>query len=108
MKEIFRARKALEACLMISALLVEVSRSGGGSATLQMPGMAPAALVVVAAGEGSVDGVEDGGGALAVGADDDAVGMEEVGDGGSFAEKLGIGDDVEEVAGDAVALHGAA
>ena len=30
MKEIFSARKALEACLMISALLVEVSRRGGG------------------------------------------------------------------------------
>ena len=34
--------------------------------------------------------------------------MEEVGDGGALAEELGVGDDVEEVAGDAVALDGAA
>ena len=108
MKEIFRARKALEACLMISALLVEVSSSGGGRATLQGPGMASRPGVVVASGERRVDAVEHGGGALAVGADDDAVGMQEVGDGGAFAEKLGVGDDVEEVAGDAVALDGAA
>src|SRR5277367_1855944 len=40
MNEILRARKALEACLMISALFVEVSRSGGGSAALQEPAMA--------------------------------------------------------------------
>ncbi len=43
--------------------------------------------------------LEQGCGALAVGADDDAVGVQEVGDGGSFAEKLGVGDDVEEVDG---------
>ena len=48
------------------------------------------------------------GSAFTVGADDDAVGMQEVDDGGAFAQKLGVGDDVEEMAGDAVALDGAA
>ena len=62
-------------------------------------------LVVIAAGEWKVDSIEDRGGAVAVGADDDAVGMKEVGDGGSLAKELGIGDDIEEVTGDAVALH---
>ena len=52
--------------------------------------------------------IEHSCGAFVVGADDDAVGMEEVGDGGSLAQELGVGDDVEEMAGDAVALHGAA
>ena len=40
MKEILRARNALEACLMISADLVEVSSRGGGAAAEQGPGMA--------------------------------------------------------------------
>ncbi len=51
---------------------------------------------------------QDRGGTVAVGTDDDAIGMEEVGDGGSLAEELGVGDDVEEMTGDAVALHRAA
>ena len=51
---------------------------------------------------------EQVGGGFAVGADDDAVGMEEVLDGGAFAQELGVGDHVEEAAGDAVALDGAA
>jgi hypothetical protein len=37
MNEIFSARKAFEACLMISADLVEVSSNGGGAATEQEP-----------------------------------------------------------------------
>ena len=35
MNEIFRARKALEACLMISALCAEVTRSGAGAEALR-------------------------------------------------------------------------
>ena len=105
MNEIFSARKAFEACLMISALLVEVNRSGGGSATLQEPGDGAASLVVVAAGEGKIDAAEHGRGAFAVRTDDDAVGMQEVADGRSFPEEFGVGDDVEELAGDAIALH---
>ena len=107
MKEILSARKAFEACLMISALLVEVSRRGGGSAGVQGPAMAAGALVILAAGEWSIDAVEHSGGALAVRADDDAIGMKEVDDGGSFAKELRVGDDVEEIAVDAIAFDGA-
>jgi len=38
-KDILRARKALEACLMISALLVLVSRSGGAFISEHVPEM---------------------------------------------------------------------
>ncbi len=92
---------------MISALLVEVSRSGGGCSDGAGAGDGVGSRVVVAAGERTVDAGENFAAAVAVGADDDAVGVEEVGDGGSFAKELGVGDDVEEMAGDAVALHGA-
>lgn len=64
--------------------------------------------VVLATGERRVDCVEDSGGAVAVGTNDDAIGMEEVGDGSAFAEELRIGDDVEQMACDAIAFHGAA
>ena len=42
MNEIFSARKAFEACLMISADFVEVFSSGGGVAVEQHPGIASA------------------------------------------------------------------
>jgi hypothetical protein len=63
--------------------------------------------VIVAAGEGQIYSPEDFCGTFVVCADDDAVGVEKVGDGGSFAEKLRVRDDVEEVAGCSIALHGA-
>ena len=44
-------------------------------------------------------------GAVAVGTDDDAVGVKEVGNGSPLPKELGVGDDVEEVAGGAIALH---
>jgi hypothetical protein len=40
MKEIFSARNAFDACLMISADLVEVGSSGGGCAVEHDPGIA--------------------------------------------------------------------
>ncbi len=43
-----------------------------------------------------------------VGADDDTVRVEEVGDGGAFAEELGVGDDVEELVVHTVTLDGTA
>jgi len=98
----------------IGGMLDDLGALGGGEEDGRRCGDAAdtgngvGAAVILAAGEWSVDGVKDGGGAVVVGTDDDAVGVEEVGDGGSFAEELGIGDDVEEVTGDAVALHGTA
>ena len=44
MKEILSARKAFEACLMISDDLVEVCRSGGGAPAEQVPAMACGAV----------------------------------------------------------------
>ena len=64
--------------------------------------------VVRAGGQRRVDVGEDGGRARRVGAHDDAVGMQEVRDGGAFAKDLGVGDHVEEFACDAVALDHAA
>ncbi len=81
----------------------EEERRGLGAVTKAGDGVA--ALVVFPTGEGKIDSIEDGSGSVTVGTDDDAVGMEEVGDGCSFAEELGIGDDVEEVPGGSVALH---
>src|SRR6185312_15982614 len=46
------------------------------------------------------------GGAFGLHSNNDTVGMEEIGDGGAFAEKLGIRDNVEGVARGAVALEG--
>jgi hypothetical protein len=57
--------------------------------------------VVAAAEERLVDAAQEVGGAGRIGAEDDAVGVEEVGDGGSFAEEFRVGGDVEAVAGDA-------
>ena len=56
----------------------------------------------------SVDVAQNGAGALTVGSDDDAVRVQEVGDGSSFAQELGVRDDVKEVALDSVALQRAA
>ena len=92
--------------MIISALLVDVSRSGGGFGDTAAAFDGVGTGVVLARGEGCVDVREDGCGALGVGADDDAVGMKEVGDGGTFAQKLRIGDDVEELPVYAVALDG--
>src|SRR5208283_5754114 len=47
--------------------------------------------VVGAAGERGVDAGEQVGGGFGVGADDDAVGVEEVGDGCALAQELGVG-----------------
>lgn len=63
-------------------------------------------LVVLAGGEGSVDEAEEIGSAGVVGADDYAVGVEKIGDGRAFAEEFGVGDDVEELVVNTVALDG--
>ena len=47
----------------------------------------------------------DIGGAVAIGSDNDSIRMEEVGYGGSFAQELGVRDDVKHIARDAVAFH---
>ena len=54
-----------------------------------------AAVVVGAIGEGRIDFAQNVGGAFAVAADHDAIGKQEVGDGGAFAQKFGIGGYVE-------------
>ena len=91
---------------MISALLVEVSKSGGGAERLQHP-RSHRLDVVCAAGERKVDPIEYGCSTLIVGTDDDAIGMQEIDDRGSFPKKLRIRNDVEEIAVDTIALHGA-
>ncbi len=53
------------------------------------------AAVIPSAGERAIDLTHDLGSALVFDADDDAVGIKEVGDGGAFAQKFGIGGDVE-------------
>jgi hypothetical protein len=65
-------------------------------------------LVIFAGREGLVNGLQQIAGAIGVGSDDDAVGVEEVDDGGAFAEELGIGGHVEQFAGDAVSFDDAA
>ncbi len=79
-------------------------RGEGGAAA----GYSVRAGVVGAGGERCVEFAEQRGRDLRIGADDDAVRVEKVGDGGSLPQELGIGDDVEEAARDAVALDGAA
>src|SRR5207302_10337022 len=53
------------------------------------------ALVVAAIGEGSVDFAQNLGRAVAVAPDHDAVGKQEVGNGGPLAQEFGIGGYVE-------------
>lgn len=65
-------------------------------------------LVVEARGEWGVDAAEKIGGSRVIRADDDTVGVEEVGDSGAFAKEFGVGDDVEEEVVDTVALDGTA
>ena len=77
---------------------------GGGAAT----GDDVRTGVVVAGGERLVDAGEQLGGLPGVGADNDAVGVKEVGDGCTLAQKLWVGDHVEEAAGDSVTLKGTA
>ncbi len=69
MKEIFIARKAFEACLISSALLVLVTMMGAGMEVRSGCGMASAAFVVAAVGQRGIDFAQDVGGALAVAAD---------------------------------------
>ena len=64
-----------------------------------------AAAVIPAAGEGIVDLAHDLGGALVFDADDDAIRIKEIGDGGAFAEKFGIGGDIEVIGMSAVAQN---
>ena len=63
------------------------------------------ALVVFAGGKREVDAAKHGSGSFVVGTDDDTVRVEEVGYSGSFAKKLRIGYDVEQVPGNAIAFH---
>jgi len=51
---------------------------------------------------------QQGGGRFAVGSHYDAVRMQKVLDCGALAQKLGVGDDIEEAAGNPVTLDGAA
>ena len=104
MNEIFSARKAFEACLMISALLVEVCSSGGRLLRRAAAGNGVRPLVVLAFGQGRVDRAQQFGRAFAIGAHDDPIGMQEILHRCAFAQKLGIGDDVERIATDSVAL----
>ncbi len=64
--------------------------------------------VVLAARQRGVDPVQQRCSPLAVRTDDDAVRVQEVHDCRTFTQKLGVRDDVEEVASDAVALDRAA
>ena len=66
------------------------------------------ALIVRSAGERSVDVAQDCAGSLAIGTDDDAIRVQEVSDGGTLAEELGVRDDVKEMALDAITLQRAA
>ena len=77
--------------------------SGNGSAVGLRNGVG--ALVVAAVGERCVDFAQNVGAALAVAADDDAVGKQKVGDGGAFAQKFRIGGDVERFGIGAVAQN---
>ena len=74
------AKKALEAYLMVSAVVGSVTISGAPVAANSSPTAAAAALVV--------------------GPDHDAVGMEAVGDRRALAEELGVGHDRDVVAAD--------
>ncbi len=81
----------------------ERSRLGGGTGTGQSVGLG----IVCAGGERRVDAAEQRGGTIVVGSDDDAVGVKEIADGGAFAKKLGVGDDVEMIGRNAVTVHAA-
>ena len=98
----------------VGGVLDDLRRLGGGEQQGRRGGGGAAAGdgvrlgVVGAGGEWGVDAGEQVGGGFGIGADDDAVRVEEVCDGGALAQELGVGDDVEEAAGDTVALEGAA
>ncbi len=93
---------------MISALCAEVTSRragvGGAARARQRAGLG----VVAAPGERLVDAPQHLGGAFGVGADHDAVGMQEVDDGRAFAQELGVRDHVEALRVDAVAVQHAA
>src|SRR5581483_11435759 len=82
MKLIFIARKAFDACLISSALLRVRTLDKARVCLLQQPS-----------------------GGSAVGSDHDAIGIEEVRDCRSFAQKLGIGSNLERAFGSAVQQH---
>ena len=104
----------LEGQECVGGVLDDLRRLGGGEQQRRRSGGGAAAgdgvrlRIVGAGGERRVDAAEQGGGRFGVGADDDAVGVQEVRDGGALAQELGVGDHVEEAAGDTVALEGAA
>jgi len=89
MKEIFMARNAFEACLMSSALLLLVTMIGAGMEVRSAEGWLRR-IRNITAGEWSVDLAKNGGTAVIVAADDDAIGKQEVGDGGAFAQNSGL------------------
>jgi hypothetical protein len=93
MKEIFIARKAFDACLMISADLVDVFNSTGGCAVEHTPG---------------IDRSQQRRRGFAVRTNHDPVGMQKVLDRGALAQELGVRDHVEQPPGHAVALDRAA
>jgi len=84
---------------MISELCAEVTSSLAGCAGLE---------VIAASGERLVNAAENIGGALSASANDDAVGMKEIDDRGAFAQELGIGNNVEALGIDAMAMQHAA
>ena len=90
---------------MSSALFVLVTMMGAGMEARSGCGMAPGALVVGSAGKRRVDFTKHVGAALVVATHDNAVGIKEVGDGGTFAEEFRIGSDVEGVSVSAVAQN---
>ena len=101
------ARKAFEACLMISAALVEVCRIGGRYSGVAMAGDGIGTLVVAAGSEWLVNGGQQSGRVFAVGAEDNSVRMEKILDRGAFAQEFGIRGHVKERPRDAIPFDGA-
>jgi hypothetical protein len=108
MNEIFSARNAFDACLIISALLVEVSSSAGGRLR-RADSRNPIRLVVVlASGQRSIDPGQQLGRPLAVRSHHDPVRMQKVLYRRALAQKLRIGDHVEVLPPHPIALNHAA
>ena len=66
------------------------------------------AAIVAAIGEGSIDFAQKFGGAVAIAADHDSIGKQEVGDGRAFAKKLRIGGYIEALGVGAIAKNDSA
>ena len=90
---------------MISALLVEVSSSGGGAVAAHTPAIASCALVIAALGQRRIDRRQHRRRALAVRSHHDPVRMQEVHDRRALAQKLRVRHHVEPLPRRAVALH---